>query len=566
MKKITILAALLGSMYTASAQVGIGTPEPVTSAELEILSTNRGVLIPRISLTDLTVFAPIEGERAESLLIYNTNEVKEKDILKGFYYWTTDKGGQWNRIVSKAELTTVIENLGGNVTKLEGDVKNIQDVINYIVPSNPDNKDGVKQGHTTIVFDPVKNEFKYVTYNSTENKYETKDVDMEDMVIKEETKTFFRILEASGDNKTKKYLFFSETTIQNWLGLKGNEGKKEEDVPNDAPGVVSIDVIGDISGNINNFFSSKTTVNKEGSTSEFYTIEELIKNMSTKVDGNVIYQNTGVEGKANWEFKFFKEGKYETINLKDLISSTETTTVVVPVVKNGNTIGYKYFNEVAVKAFLATNSGKTATDIKGDTEGGVLVDVVGDIVNNFNDILNQEVTEGDKKYKVGDLISKYINKGGNVYYGATAEGKADVFYQIDENGGKKEINFDFISNYITNNVEKIKNILGDHISSTSKAIINTGNTINGHKVYKFMGTTNIEKVNSAKTSGVLIPEGAKVGSVVSIQVLKGEMLKTTSTTDIKVVGNKLEFNIGSGNQYYMIGKDTYNVIVEFTEQ
>ena len=564
MKKITILAALLGSMCTASAQVGIGTPEPATSAELEILSTNRGVLIPRIGLTDLTVFAPIDGEKVESLLIYNTNEVKDKDILKGFYYWTTEKGGQWNRIVSKTELNTVIEGLGGNVTKLEGDVKNIQDVINYIVPSNPDNKDGVKQGHTTIVFDPVKNEFKYVTYNSTENKYETKDVDMEDMVIKEETKTFFRILEASGDNKTKKYLFFSETTIQNWLAIKGNEGKKEDDVPNDAPGVVSIDVIGDITGNINQFFTSKTTVIKDGSTTEYYTVEELIKSMSTKVDGNVIYKNVGKEGSDNWEFQFYNNGKYESINLKDLISSTETTTVVVPVEKNGKTIGYKYFNEVAVKAFLAANSGKTAADIKGDTEGGILVDVVGNIVNNFNDILNQEVKEGDKTYKVGDLISKYINKGGNVYYGAIAEGKGDVFYQIDESGAKKEINFDFISNYITNNVEKIKNILGDHI--VENTVINTGNTINGHKVYKFMGTTSIGSANSARTSGVIIPKEANVGSVVSIQVLKGEMLKTTSTTDIKVVDKKLEFNIGSGNQYYMIGKDTYNVIVEFTEQ
>ncbi|MGL4582373.1 MAG: hypothetical protein ACRCVU_05265, partial [Flavobacterium sp.] len=485
MKKITILAALLGSMYTASAQVGIGTPEPATSAELEILSTNRGVLIPRINLTDLTVFAPIDGEKVESLLIYNTNEVKDKDILKGFYYWTTEKGGQWNRIVSKTELNTVIEGLGGNVTKLEGDVKNIQDVINYIVPSNPDNKDGVKQSHTTIVFDPVKNEFKYVTYNSTENKYETKDVDMEDMVIKEETKTFFRILEASGDNKTKKYLFFSESTIQNWLALKGNEGKKEEDVPNDAPGVVSIDVIGDITGNINQFFTSKTTVLKEGSTTEYYTVEELIKSISTKVEGNVVYKNVGKEGSDNWEFQFYNNGKFESINLKDLISSTETTTVVVPVEKNGKIIGYKYFNEVAVKAFLAANNGKTAADIKGDTEGGVLVDVVGNIVNNFNDILNQEVKEGDKTYKVGDLISKYINKGGNVYYGAITEGKGEVFYQIDESGAKKEINFDFISNYITNNVEKIKNILGDHILENT--VINTGNTINGHKVYKFMG-------------------------------------------------------------------------------
>lgn len=562
MKKFTILAALLGTVYTASAQVGIGTPEPTSSAELEILSEHRGVLIPRVKLTDLKKFDPIEGDQAESLLIYNTNEVKDKDILKGFYYWTTEDGGKWNRIVSKAELTTVIDGLDNNVTKLEGDIKNIQNVINYIVPSNPDNKDN-KEGHTTIVFDPVKNEFKYVTYNTTNNKYETQDVDMEDMVIKEETKTFFRILPVSGDNKTKKYLFFSETTIQSWLAQKGNEGKKEEDVPNDAPGVVTIDVVGEITGDINHFFNSKTTVLKEGSTTEYYTVEELIKNMSTKVDGNVIYTNKGGD---NWEFQFYNNGKYDTINLKELVAGTETTTVVVPVMKNGKTIGYKYFNEVEVKAFLAANSGKTVADINGETAGGTSVNVVGDIVNNFNDILNQEVTEGDVTYKVGDLISKFINKGGNVYYGKIADDKEEVFYTIEDNGAKKEISFDFIVNYITNNAEKIKQVLGDHLNvDNSNTIIFTGNTINNKKVYKFIGKTSIAKANSAKTAGVAIPTGAKIGAVVSIQVLQGEMLKTTATTDVKVEDNTLKFNIGTGNQYIMIGKGDYNVIVEFTE-
>lgn len=563
MRKITILAALLGTFYTASAQVGIGTPEPASSAELEILSANRGVLIPRVSLTDLKLFNPIEGEKVESLLIYNTNEIVDKDILKGFYYWTNEEGGKWNRIVSKEELTTVINGLDTNVTKLEGDIKNIQNVINYMVPSNPDNKEGNKENHTTIVFDPVKNEFKYVTYNVKDNKYETTDIDMEDMVIKEETKTFFRVLPISAENKTKKYLFFSETTIQSWLAQKGNEGKTENDVPNDAPGVVTIDVVGDIAGDINSFFTSQTTVVKEGTTNQYYTVEELIKNMSTKVDGNVIYTNTGKEGNANWEFQFYNNGKYESINLKDLIASTETTTVVVPVTKNGKTVGYKYFNEVEVKAFLSANSGKTAADINGETAGGTAVNVVGDIVNNFNDILNQEVKEGDVTYKVGDLISKFINKGGNVYYGKIADNGAEVFYTVEENGTKKEISFDFIVNYITNNADKIKEVLGDHI--VKNKVIFTGNTINGKKVYKFMGITNIAKANSAKTAGVAIPEGAKIGAVVNIQVLQGEMLKTTSTTDVKVAGSTLNFNIGTGNQYIMIGSGEYNVIVEFTE-
>ena len=152
-----------------------------------------------------------------------------------------------------------------------------------------------------------------------------------------------------------------------------------------------------------------------------------------------------------------------------------------------------------------------------------------------------------------------------MYYGKIADDKEEVFYTIEDNGAKKEISFDFITNYITNNVDKIKNILGDHIDVANSKVIFTGNTINNKKVYKFIGTTNIAKANSARTSGVSIPSGATVGSVVSIQVLQGEMLKTTATTDIKVSGSTLNFNIGSGNQYIMIGEGNYNVIVEFTE-
>lgn len=45
MKKITLMAALLGSAYFSNAQVGIGTPTPNASAMLDITATNKGVLI-----------------------------------------------------------------------------------------------------------------------------------------------------------------------------------------------------------------------------------------------------------------------------------------------------------------------------------------------------------------------------------------------------------------------------------------------------------------------------------------------------------------------------------------
>ncbi|HZW78264.1 MAG TPA: hypothetical protein VFF21_08180, partial [Flavobacteriaceae bacterium] len=74
------------------AQIGIGTSAPSSSAVLDIQSTNKGILIPRISLSSSTdqsnVWNPVE-----SLLIYNTNTVA--DVTPGFYYW---QGNSWKAL------------------------------------------------------------------------------------------------------------------------------------------------------------------------------------------------------------------------------------------------------------------------------------------------------------------------------------------------------------------------------------------------------------------------------------------------------------------------------------
>src|SRR5690554_7469443 len=112
MKRITIMAALLGSFHFASAQVGIGTPSPANSSQLDIVANNKGVLIPRIALTSTAVFAPVEGTEVESLLVYNT--ATEGDVTPGFYYWFNNK---WERIVNQTQLEEAIS----DITDLQGD-------------------------------------------------------------------------------------------------------------------------------------------------------------------------------------------------------------------------------------------------------------------------------------------------------------------------------------------------------------------------------------------------------------------------------------------------------------
>ena len=64
MKKVIILFSLIVN-YVSIAQVGIGTNTPHTSAALEILTSNKGFLAPRIALlsnTDVvTISSPATG-------------------------------------------------------------------------------------------------------------------------------------------------------------------------------------------------------------------------------------------------------------------------------------------------------------------------------------------------------------------------------------------------------------------------------------------------------------------------------------------------------------------------
>jgi hypothetical protein len=79
MKKILI--ALLFPFFI-HAQVGINTTTPDASSMLDISATDKGLLIPRVSIPNLNSAAPITAP-AISLLVYNTNGATGT----GFYYW-----------------------------------------------------------------------------------------------------------------------------------------------------------------------------------------------------------------------------------------------------------------------------------------------------------------------------------------------------------------------------------------------------------------------------------------------------------------------------------------------
>ncbi|TLG99053.1 hypothetical protein BZARG_03200, partial [Bizionia argentinensis JUB59] len=98
MKKLLLILTLItsGLIY---AQVGIGTDMPNSSAQLEIVSGNRGILIPQVSLLSVTDQTTISAGNIESLLVYNTSTTTT--LNPGYYYWYL---GSWNKMMVDTDL------------------------------------------------------------------------------------------------------------------------------------------------------------------------------------------------------------------------------------------------------------------------------------------------------------------------------------------------------------------------------------------------------------------------------------------------------------------------------
>ena len=91
---ILTIVLLMCTAGLYAQNVGIGTDTPDASAKLDVTSTNSGVLVPRIVLTDVTVAAPVTAP-ATGLLVWNTNAAITGGNGAGFYYWN---GTQWQQI------------------------------------------------------------------------------------------------------------------------------------------------------------------------------------------------------------------------------------------------------------------------------------------------------------------------------------------------------------------------------------------------------------------------------------------------------------------------------------
>ena len=91
LKFFTLFVVLFGLKTDGFAQagsVGVGTNAPYVNAILDITSTTKGVLLPRLTQAQRITLTPLLNLTANGLLIYNVTTLR-------FNYWN---GTQWNDV------------------------------------------------------------------------------------------------------------------------------------------------------------------------------------------------------------------------------------------------------------------------------------------------------------------------------------------------------------------------------------------------------------------------------------------------------------------------------------
>ncbi len=84
---------MIFSITRSILQIGMGTTTPDASFSIDIYSTNSGVLISSVDLTNILGTVTI-ATQATSLLVYDTNTAKNFGSCVGYYFW---KGIQWEK-------------------------------------------------------------------------------------------------------------------------------------------------------------------------------------------------------------------------------------------------------------------------------------------------------------------------------------------------------------------------------------------------------------------------------------------------------------------------------------
>ena len=129
----SIATLLFFAAFHSPAQEAIGTNNPNPQAALHIASPNKGLLIPKLALSNAATFIG-PGTDAQSdtgMLVFNTNTDTNGTGLNGsgFYYWSTNS---WEKLSGLTELNDKTTHVPLWVSNTNGGTYATHDVVSWI--------------------------------------------------------------------------------------------------------------------------------------------------------------------------------------------------------------------------------------------------------------------------------------------------------------------------------------------------------------------------------------------------------------------------------------------------
>lgn len=115
MKKLLIFLSFLLVTNGFSQNVGLNTTSPDISAALDIFSGNKGLLIPRVNLVDVTnIVSPIASP-STGLMVWNTNNAVVGGFGVGFYFFN---GTKWIKFQDPNDLDAAYDTNGPGLGRI----------------------------------------------------------------------------------------------------------------------------------------------------------------------------------------------------------------------------------------------------------------------------------------------------------------------------------------------------------------------------------------------------------------------------------------------------------------
>lgn len=108
---LLVLATLLTAYVNAQVKIGDNPNTINSNSLLELESTNKGFLPPRVALNSTASIAPLTGTVTAGMMVYSSGGT----VADGYYYWN---GTAW-RLVATSELNTVTKTTSTTLAKTE---------------------------------------------------------------------------------------------------------------------------------------------------------------------------------------------------------------------------------------------------------------------------------------------------------------------------------------------------------------------------------------------------------------------------------------------------------------